>query len=158
MFLIMFLISSSSFSIYSLFLFCLLYSIILFHSIFFFLPYSLFFRSCSFNLLIPFYGSSQPRLLLLLLLCSTADTVFKNMSLFSQKDLSHSKMLSYNYFYSLLSFFSRIPSSHSFILFIFFSFPNYFLIILLFLFDCFILTFLTLIVFWLFVYSLFHNL
>lgn len=156
MFLIMFLISSSSFSIYSLFLFCLLYSIVLFHSIFFFL-FS-FFRSCSFNLLIPFYGSSQPRLLLLLLLCSTADTVFKNMSLFSQKDLSHSKMLSYNYFYSLLSFFSRIPSSLSFILFIFFSFPNYFLIILLFLFDCFILTFLTLIVFWLFVYSLFHNL
>lgn len=147
MFLIMFLISSSSFSIYSLFLFCLLYSIILFHSIFF--SYFLFFRSCSFNLLIPFYGSSQPRLLLLLLLllCSTADTVFKNMSLFSQKDLSHSKMLSYNYFYSLLSFFSRIPSSLSFIPFIFFSFPNYFLIILLFLFDCFILTFLTLIVF-----------
>lgn len=32
----MFLISSSSFSIYALFLFCLLYSIILFHSIFFF--------------------------------------------------------------------------------------------------------------------------
>lgn len=63
MFLIMFLISSSSFSIYSLFLFCLLYSIILFHSIFFFL-FS-FFRSCSFNLLIPFYGSSQLRLLLL---------------------------------------------------------------------------------------------
>lgn len=146
MFLIIFLISSSSFSIYSLFLFCLLYSIILFHSIFFFL-FSFFFRSCSFNLLIHFYRSSQPRLLLLLLLCSTADAVFKNMSLFSQKDLSHSKMLSYNYFYSLLSFFSRIPSSSSFILFIFFSFPNYFLIILLFLFDCFILTFLTLIVF-----------
>lgn len=135
MFLIMFLISFSSFSIYSLFLFCLLYSIILFHSIFFFL-FS-FFSKLFLFLLIPFYGSSQPRLLLLLLLCPTADAVFKNMSLFSQKDLSHSKMLSYNYFYSLLSFFSRILSSPSFILFIFFSFPNYFLIILLFLFDCF---------------------
>lgn len=145
MFLIMFLISSSSFSIY--FFFSFAFYIPLFSSILSFFSYSLFFRSCSFNLLIPFYGSSQPRLLLLLLLCSTADAVFKNMSLFSQKDLSNSKMLSYNYFYSLLSFFSRIPSSSSFILFIFFSFPNYFLIILLFLFDCFILTFLTFIVF-----------